>query len=64
MYKQRARDLAVNLEDSSTKYFYRIMRKRQTQAYISQIVDAEGNTTPTLIHQVLLQFLCFIFKIS
>ncbi|KAJ8635736.1 hypothetical protein MRB53_010003 [Persea americana] len=44
MYKQRARDLAVNLGDSNTKYFYRLRRKRQTQAYISQIDDAEGNT--------------------
>ena len=41
MYKQRARELAVNLGDSNTKYFYRLMKKRQSQAYISQITDAD-----------------------
>ena len=44
IYKQRARDLAANLGNSNTKYFYRLMRKWQTQAYISQIDDAKGNT--------------------
>ncbi|XXG82825.1 hypothetical protein AAC387_Pa10g0712 [Persea americana] len=41
MYKQRARDLAVNLGDSNTKYFYRLMKKRQSHAYISQITDVD-----------------------
>ena len=43
MYKQCSRDLAVNLGDSSTQYFYRLMWKRQSQSYISQIADMEGN---------------------
>ncbi|KAJ8622034.1 hypothetical protein MRB53_030563 [Persea americana] len=43
MYKQRARELAGNLGDSNTKYFYRLMKKRQSQAYISQITDADNN---------------------
>ena len=42
MYKQRARELAVNLGHSNTKYFYRLMKKRQSQAYISQITDADS----------------------
>ncbi|XXG62096.1 hypothetical protein AAC387_Pa05g0532 [Persea americana] len=42
MCKQRARELAVNLGDSKTKYFYHLMKKRQSQAYISQITDVEG----------------------
>ncbi|KAJ8635925.1 hypothetical protein MRB53_010192 [Persea americana] len=41
MYKQRARELAINLGDSNTKYFYCLMKKRQSQAYISQITDAD-----------------------
>ena len=41
MYKQRARELAVNLGDSNTKYFYCLMKKRPSQAYISQITDAD-----------------------
>ncbi|XXG82782.1 hypothetical protein AAC387_Pa10g0673 [Persea americana] len=41
MYKQRARELAVNLGDSNTKYFYRLMKKRQSHAYISQITGAD-----------------------
>lgn len=44
MYKQRSRDLAVNLGDGNTKYLYRLMRKRQTQPFISQITDMEGTT--------------------
>lgn len=43
MHKQRARELAVNLGDSNTKYFYRLVKKRQSQAYISQITDADNN---------------------
>ncbi|KAJ8622028.1 hypothetical protein MRB53_030557 [Persea americana] len=41
MYKQRARELAVNLGDSNTKYLYQLMKKRQSQAFISQITYAD-----------------------
>lgn len=33
----------MNLGDSNSKYFYRLMKKRQTQSYISQITDEEGS---------------------
>ena len=44
MHKQRSRDLAVNLGDGNSKYFYRLLRARHAHSFISQITDAEGNT--------------------
>ena len=44
MHRQRSRDLAVNLGDGSSKYFYRLLRARHAHSFISQITDAEGNT--------------------
>lgn len=44
MYKQRSRDLAVNLGDGNSKYFYQLMRTRHAHSFISQIIDMEGNT--------------------
>lgn len=43
MYKQRSRDLSVNLGDGNTKYFYNLMRTRHANSFISQITDKEGN---------------------
>lgn len=44
MYKHRSRDLAVNLGDGNSKYFYQLMRTRHAHSFISQIIDMEGNT--------------------
>ena len=43
MYKQRSRDLLVNLGDGNTKYFYNLMRASHANSFISQITDKEGN---------------------
>ena len=44
MFKQHSRDLAVNLGDGNTNYFYSLMHKRHAQSFISQIEDMEGNS--------------------
>ena len=43
MFKQRSRDLSINLGDGNTMYFYNLMRTRQTHSFISHIEDTEGN---------------------
>lgn len=43
MYKQRSRDLSVDLGDGNTKYFYNVMRTSHANSFISQITDKEGD---------------------
>ena len=63
MYKQRSRDLAVNLGDGNTKYFYRLMRKRQHHSFISHIEDMDGNkySDPSGIAAVFVSYFSSIF---
>lgn len=43
-FKQNSRDLAINLGDGNTRYFYGLMKSRHNASYISQITDEEGIT--------------------
>ena len=44
MYKQRSRDLAVNLGDGNSRYFYLLMRTRHANFVISQKTNMDGTT--------------------
>lgn len=43
-FKQKSRDLAINLGAGNTRYFYGLMKYRHNASYISQITDEEGIT--------------------
>lgn len=56
MYKQRSKDIHINLGDGNAHYFYDLMKRRHSQYFISEIIDREGDifSSPSVIQKVFL----------